>query len=538
MIKKNSQFLYSTIYKFKSLILFFVYAFGLFLSLKVVLGMRGADPDTYHSIMLWYGVTEHGLSWVKDWVFTQDNWLFSLVPIHFFEFWIFGPKLSLVIVTGWMIFVASTIISGLIALELKAKKSFYIIPIVLIFMGFYAHLYGMVSYSTTHNITNLFGIFSIYILIKYIKSKKNNLITLVFFCQILSGLSDPWMIPSYTLPIALVAIILFFKSNVLQEKKQYIWLFSTMIISILLIKTQFLGLLDFLPKMHFSIGNWEVINLNTIFLIKDLGRLFNIIPIIKTNLVLSGFISLIVIIILYIISMRLVFIKDISLNKFVFFVFAFFSIGGISLAFLISDVPATDFSARFLINIPYLAAIIIFVSFEKNWSRISNFLRLFSLITVSLFIISGFLSNVHFLKYPGFSINQQGLDTVINFLTKNGLNYGYGPYWGSRANAVTGLSNSQIIIRPVFFNKTSGKLIFGGRPESSKRWYQTNDAPVKQKNFFVVVLNDGEECPVVQVCVNGLNQQFGKPLKVLNFGDALILVWNHPLLNWSNKKLN
>ena len=105
---------------------------------------------------------------------------------------------------------------------------------------------------------------------------------------------------------------------------------------------------------------------------------------------------------------------------------------------------------------------------------------------------------------------------------------------GSRAHAVTGLSNSQIIIRPVFFNKKSGKFIFGGRPESSKRWYQTNDAPVKQKNFFVVVLNDGKECPVVQVCVNGLNQQFGKPLKVLNFGDALILVWDHPLLNWSN----
>jgi hypothetical protein len=538
MINNNSRFLYSTIYKFKYLILFFVYAFGLFLSLKVVLGMRGPDPDTYHSIMLWYGVNEYGLSWIKDWIFTQDNWLFSLVPIHFFEFWIFGPKLSLVIVTGWIIFVASTIISGLIALELKAKKSFYTIPIVLIFMGFYAHLYGMVSYSTTHNITNLFGIFSIYILIKLIKSKNNHLITLIFLCQILSGLSDPWMIPSYTLPIALVAVILFLKSNVFQEKKQYIWLFSTMIISIVLIKTQFLGLLDFLPKMHFAIGNWEVINSNAIFLIKDLGRLFNIIPIINTNLFIFGFISFMVVMILYVISMYLVFSKDISPNKFVFFVFVFFSIGGISLAFLISDVSATDLSARFLINIPYLATIIIFVSFEKNWYRISHLLKFFSLITASLFIISGFLSNVHFLKHPGLSINPQGLDTVVSFLTKNGLNYGYGPYWGSRANAVTGLSQSQIIIRPVLFNKTSGQLIFGGRPESSKRWYQTNDAPVNQKNFFVVVRNDGEECPVVKVCVNGLNQQFGKPLKVLKFGDALILVWDHPLLNWSNKKLN
>jgi hypothetical protein len=221
--------------------------------------------------MLWYGVNEHGLDWVKDWILTQDNWLFSLVPIHFFEFWMFGPKPALVIGTGWAIFVASTIAAGLIALELKSKNSPYIIPVVLIFTGLYAHQFGFVSYSTDHSITNLFGLFSTLALIRWVKTKTWQLIVLIFFFQVTGGLSDPWMTPAYTLPTALVAIVLFFKSSESQERKYYLWLVAAMAVSMLLTKTLVFGVLDFLPRMYFAVGDWKTIDSNSVFLIKDLG---------------------------------------------------------------------------------------------------------------------------------------------------------------------------------------------------------------------------------------------------------------------------
>jgi hypothetical protein len=523
----------NTVCNFKWLLSLIFYAFGLFLSLKVVSGSFGVEPDTSHSLMLWYGVNEHGLSWVKDWLFTQDNWLFSLVPVHFLEFWILGPKPSLVIITGWAIFVASTIAAGLIGLELKSKNSFYIIPVVLIFMGLYAHQSGFVSYSTSHNITNLFGLLSTLAFIRWVKTKKWHLIALIFFLQVTGGLSDPWLIPAYTLPTALVAVILFFKSGKPQERKQYFWLFAAVAVSMVSIKTMFFGMLNFLPRMNFVIGDWGTINSNAVFLIKDLGGLFNLLPGAKTNFFVSSSVSLAAILVLYVTGMRLVIPNGLAPPRLAFFSLVFFSTGGISLAFLISDVPAADYSARFLINILYLITVAVAVSFEENWHRTSILFKGFSITVVSLFMIAGFFSNLYLPKEPRFLIKSTEAHELIAFLTMNRLNYGYGPYWGSNANAVTILSNSQIRIRPVSFDKSSGRIIFGNHPESSKRWYSTDDFPVNQKDFFVVVNDDGEECPIPQICINGLARQYGKPLRMLTYKNSLILVWNHPLIGWN-----
>ena len=527
----------NAVYKFKRLLPFVLYAFGLYLSLKVVLGLSKIEPDSIHSLILWYGVNEYGLSWVKDWLFTQDNWLFSLFPLHFIEFWILGPKLALIIVTGWVIFVASTIVAGLIALELKSKKSFYTIPVMLIFMGFYAHQSGFVSYSISHNITNLFGLISTLLLVRWIKTKKWHLIAFIFFFQVAGGLSDPWLIPAYILPTALVAVILFFKSGEPQERKQYLWLFVAMAVSIFFIKSLFFDALNFLQRMNFVIGDWETINSNAVFLIKDLGGLFNLLPGVKTNNFVSSCISLAVIIVLYATSVRLIIfdgLKGLTAERIAFFSIVFFSTGGIALAFLISDIPAADYSARFLINILYLITIAVAISFEENWHRLSILAKLFAITVASLFMIAGFFSNLDLLKEPSFLIEPTEPLELIAFLNKNGLNYGYGPYWGSTANVVTVLSNSQIRIRPVVFDKSSGRMIFGTRSQSSKRWYTSDDFPVNQKDFFVIVNNDGEECTVPQVCVNGLTQQYGEPSRVLTYRNSSILVWNHPLIDWSN----
>lgn len=515
---------------------FLFFAFGSYLSLKVVLGLFGLEPDTGHSLMLWHGVNEHGLIWVKDWLFTQDNWLFSLVPIHFIEFWIAGPKPALVIGTGWAIFVASAVVAGLIAQELNAKKSFYIIPTVLVFMGFYAHFYGFVSYSTSHNITNLLGLLSTLALVKWLKTRHWLLLGIIFLIQLAGGLSDPWLVAAYTLPATLVAVALILKSETPWERKECAWLFVVMASSILLIKSSIFGLLDFLPKIYFSIGSWETINSNAVYFIKDLGGLVNLAPGIRSNFFTSAFISLAVFLGLFIVSARHAITEGISTRSLAFFALTLLSTGGIFLAFLITNSPAADYSARFLINIPYLFAVAIAISFEKNWRRTSTLVRLSMISVASLFIVAGFVSNVDYLKKPGFSIKPSGAHELMTFLSNHGLTYGYGSYWGAEANAITLLSKSKIKVRPVEFDKSSGRLVFGKRFETSKRWYSADDADHNQKTFFVVLSSEDKGCLIVQTCIDELTRWYGEPTKVLSHANSQILVWDHPLFGWAENR--
>lgn len=518
---------------FKIFLLAIFYIFGGLLSLQIVLKLFRFEPDAAHSIILWNNINLYGLNWVQNWSFTQDNWLFSLFPINFLFFLIFGAKPIIAILIGWGIFISSIIISGLIALELESKKSLYIVVFILLFMGLYSHASGFVSYATSHNITNLFGLISILLYVKFIKLRKLYLIFIVFLFQILSGLSDPWMIGSYTLPIILASFVLFLKSNTSKEKQEYFLLFSTMIISIIIVKIMF-NFFEFLPDTPFIIGSWSIINSNGVFLIRDLGALFNLLPGNDSNFFVSSFVSLFFVFILSVASLYIAINRGLSKNVFAFLIFAFFSIGGILLAFLITDVQANTYSGRFLINIIYLVVISITISIIHNWHYISTLMKVFSIVITFLFVSSGIISNLQIIDKIRFTVDTESSDNFINFLVENNLTYGYGPYWGSLANSTTIASNYKVIIRPVTFNIQSGYMQHDGRAQTSTRWYNETDYPAKQEKFFVIIKNDGEECANTELCIEGVKDQFGKPLDILNYNDSTILVWNHPLINWIN----
>ena len=508
-----------------------LFLLGLYSSLKVVLGTFGIEPDTVHSLMLWHGINEHGIAWVKDWIFTQDNWLFSLVPIHFLEFSLFGANPEFLVVTGWLIFVFSTIAAGFIAKELKAKHSFYIVPVVLLFSGLYAHKYGLASYSTSHNITNLFGLFSILALLKWCRHKHHTALVLLFLLITAGGLSDPWMLPSYTLPIGLVGIAYIFQGASSQDKVAGFFLALAMAISILLVKTQAFGLLDFLPQMEFSIGNWEAIRSNFTFLVKDLGRLLNIIPGHDSSEWIRSNASLIIVFSLYASGIWFAIHNTVNGPIRDFFYLTIFSFGGISLALLISSTAATDNSARFLINILYLIAISIAVSLERNWNAIPVILRFISATIAVMFVVTGLLSTQHLLSRPGLYVKVTRHQALLEYLKEHKLNYGYGAYWGTAANALTALSNSEIKVRPIQFDHTLGTPVFGRRPETSKHWYTIEDLPPDQSTFFVIVSHDVEECPVPRICREGLISKYGPPENLLRYKHYEILVWKKPLIS-------
>lgn len=501
-------------------------------SLKVVMAHFGLEADTSHSIMLWYGIEVHGLSWVRDWMFTQDNWLLSLVPFHFLGFFFVGPTPAVALLFGWLIFLCSAFVSGAIAWQLGSRKAAIVIALALLFLGRYAHHSGFVSYSTSHNITNLFGLGALYLVLIWVRAPSLPRLIAVLAILMAGSVSDPWMVAAYDLPLALVGVAALLLPSAGVGRADAFKLLLISLVSIVAVKTTLFGALGFLPVMEFHRGDWATISGNLDFLIRDLGGLLNISPLHQGNERVPAILSLIVILTLltFCLSRAAKSVRTMTPAKAVFVVFASLSTGAIVLAFVISKVAAADHSARFLINAVYLILISLGFLIETNWPKSSIVEKSLGVLVAFLFVLSGIVSNLQSWRLPGFSFRDTGTGALIEFLKSNDLSYGYGPYWGSNANAVTAASRSEVVIRPVVFDKSEGTMIVGNRAESSRRWYVAEDYPPDQKSFFVFVVSDDEECADLKVCLNGLARQFGEPARTLSYQKATILVWTHPLV--------
>lgn len=250
------------------------------LSLKIVVESFSLDADSSHSLMLWLGIHRYGIEGITEWIFTQDNWLLSLVSFHFLGYALLGPEGYVPIVSGWLIFVFSGLISGWIAWRLGARKSPVLIVVLLLSLGHYAHLEGFVSYSTSHNITNLFGLMTIALIIEWIHQKNPVYGVIAGILLIAGAVSDPWMVAAYNLPLLIVAIASASTSSFsfFFSRTESITLGFISLLTLIAAKTRLFGILDFLPSMHYQIGNWETIKGNLGFLVKDLGSLFNVVP--------------------------------------------------------------------------------------------------------------------------------------------------------------------------------------------------------------------------------------------------------------------
>jgi hypothetical protein len=507
---------------------------ALYGSLKVVVGLSRIDPDSCHSLMLWQGVNAHGISWLSSWIFTQDNWLFSLVPFHFVGFTIFGATPAVVIFGGWIIFVLSAFISGAIAWKLNAKRAALLIPIALLFAGHFVHANSFASYSTSHNVTNLFGLASLLVILQWVQAQKSISLFFLLLLLIAGAVSDPWMVAAYNLPIMLVSVILYFIPALKIKRMDCAKLFLVAFVSILAVKTKLFRTLNFLPSMEFHVGSWDTIKNNFSFLIKNLGGMLDILPFRESDHFAYAAISLLIIVSLFITNIVKA-IRSSAINEKSIFIFvscSFFSIGGISLAYSIGSIEATSITARFLVNCMYLSVIGLGVLVDHLWEKSSTTNRIISFSVITLFLLAGITSNFQAWRAPGFVVKGGGTIELLDFLQKNDLSYGYGPYWGAHANAVTAASGSKVRIRPVVFDNATGMMIAGTRPESSKQWYLPDDAAPDQRDYFVLVRRDVEECANIDFCIGGLEKQFGPAIKRLRYLDAMILVWDHPLISY------
>jgi hypothetical protein len=251
--------------------------FGLYVSFKVVTIYFPLDSDISYAAILWDSVQANGISDLANWLYTQDNWLLSLMPIQFVSFAIFGVNAYSIVLVGWVIFVIAAIISGLIAWNLGARRAAFVIVPIFLLSNLYVHQFGYASHPISHNITNLFGLISILLIVKFLQKQTNTRLLLLFLFLVCGAVSDPWMLAAYNLPITLVSIIVVIFHQEIKISTGNCWkLFLLSVISIVAVKTKLFGAFLFLTPMSFSVGTYSIIHANAISLINILGRFFNI----------------------------------------------------------------------------------------------------------------------------------------------------------------------------------------------------------------------------------------------------------------------
>ncbi len=509
-----------------------VLALSLFLSFKIIVAMFGLDSDTAHAIMLWQGVESGGLSTIRSFAFTPDNWLLSIVPFNFLSFYLFGPKPELVILSGWLIFVLAAFVSGGIAHRLHARRAAFFIPIVLLLLGLYALNSGFAAYAVSHNITNLFGLTALLLLLQWLKTPKTLYLLALLALLTFGSLSDPWMLPAYDLPLFITSIVLLIWPGQGLRRLNVAKLVLVALATLYFIKHHLFGIFRFIPMQPVQRASEPVAMHNFLFLLKDTGGMLDIFPWENTNALWPSVLSLAAFAGLILLHLWIGYRhKTVTHRAFlVFLLFTLASAALISAAFVVVDIVTAVYSARFVLNILYFIVIGLAVLIDLNWAVLSRYSRAVSVLLAAFFVVSNLAGTYPLWSTKNMVFAENGAPDFIHFLQQNSLNYGYGPYWGSMANTVTALTDGAIRIRPVNFDPQTGMMQARWRAEAFRSWYTQKDFPPGQSKFFVVVTSDGEQCPDLGLCENGVKTQFGPPLETLHYANLEILVWPHPLL--------
>lgn len=518
-------------------------AVGLVGSLKIVLAEFSIEGDATHSLMLWQGIDSHGISWLKDWRFTQDNWLLSLVPLHFLGFLVFGATASVVILIGWGIYLGSAFAAAAITWRVGARRAAVPVFLLLINLGRFAHLQGFASYSTSHNVTNLFGLVCLFVALGCIDRPGPGRALMLAGALTAGAVSDPWMLAAYSAPILLVGSCLLVARAGHRMAGAILVLSS--VVSIAATWSKLFGLLHFVPAMDLPPGSASIVANNLFYLVKNAGDLLNVIPFSPSGSLLASVLSLALALALFLYGLAWLVRTRAAVGPQarLFLWLAVICSGSIGAAFVVRGEYAREDAARFLISLPYLAIVAIGALTDFVWTGAHRGFRPVVATAACLFGVTALASNWYDIFARDFRGRENGLPAAVALLMQQGLSYGYAPYWGAGphegrwvegwgANALTVASGFRIRVRPVMFDRTSGMLSPARRPQTSKAWYTAGDVPADVREYFVVVAPDGEECRELTVCVDGLVRQFGPPARVIRSGPTSILVWNHELVGY------
>lgn len=532
--------------KFYKIFPFLLAAIGLFQSFRQTFISTYFSSDVAAFNLIIQGLHEHGTAFLHDFKFGPPNWFFTVIAPYDIIFHFIGNTPSHILLIGIITFWLTAILVGFIVAYITTpQKGIWAAAITLCAPQTALGLDGLLTNPAAHNVSTLWGLAALLSYLIWIE--KGHPLSLLGGIGLLSlsTFSDPWLLPTFDLPLACSALICIIYSSKQKDssKKEllrwYILLFSTPII-ILLCKTHFLGNLYIGESKYqgFTKISFSIKGLINIF--RSISYYLNIIPFWnpknielylhhrdKKGLLLSFsllFINSLLFLSFFLYSFYRTIFSEKRIDRKSIFVtsFFFFSIAGILLSSWSLGLLKEISSSRYLVNV-YFSLII--VAFSYKYSE--RYLPKAMLTCGVFFLFANIISNrnVFYQKTPDTGFTQS---TILSVMKDENIDDAYGTYWGTEANALTFINKDKKYIRPIEYDGNykgfhPGILTSPSwyQPPHKRTWLLVLNAPYNIASPYTV-----ENCPPFPSCEDAARNQFGTPKTILYRDRITFLIYN------------
>ncbi|EMB1310970.1 hypothetical protein U7252_000047 [Escherichia coli] len=464
------------------------------------------ESDAANSPVVWQEFLEHGFSAFSSWRPTPDNWYFTIYPVSFFIFWLFGSNgiVPLIITTSFFTWLVAACMFCTAMMMTKSKWS-YVALLMLTLLSAYTYTNGFVAHPFSHYSTAAFGALSATLVFYAYNYSKPSIYYASALFSLLGSLGDPWYLPTFFLPII---IGIGFIS--LTEKKNY----APLVLNIAVFVLSFSGVIQKalnLPTEPFKITTIEQMGVNVHHAVMASGGMLNLFFSFADWARMASFIVCATIFIWGI----FVCFKEGGVSRLIAVV-ALFSIAGIYSSYILSYAYTGDVTARFFLNVvTFFAPVVVAATCFKK-SKIAAAL-------IGLFILSSAWSYTTITK-PVMDHRNDTYD-FIKFLNEHNLSFGYSNN-AHLSTTVNWLSRKEIQILQIYQDGKNGKINFKRvRSQSFASWHEPkfiNKQPARQ---FISV--SPRTCGNMDVCVDAIRKDIGEPDEILTFKVNKILVYNN-----------
>ncbi|HEV2532745.1 hypothetical protein [Phenylobacterium sp.] len=501
---------------------------GLWISLHYCLVAWKADPDIFVSVALWRGAQDHGLGFLKTWTYTEDNWLFSLLPVSSLIYSVFGATARVAALVGWLFFVASVGLTGWLTARMAGWRAGLATAVVLLFANYHAlgHV-GFLGYPITHNVSLAWGLVVLLLAYWGLERRLYGPCLAAGVMLYLDAVSDPWASAAIAAPLILTsgALAVLNRGTRLGGCARALCLVAALALWAAY-KHPF-GLLQFLRRGHFQPGGWDALVTNLSLGYRALSVMFNIAPGANLDEPRTKIVSLAALAVMVggAAVLTLLGWRRASPGRQLTGAVSILSIGAVTALYLLGPPNTGMYVARFFPNLYFLGALLIATVAAERWRAWPWALKGLVAIYAALFMASAAAMAPQDWTSPIPSSEPAQARALGELLEAHHLTYGYGPYWGANALAMDTLTGGAVTVRPVVFQ--NGRV--ARRPvETSSLWYAPGAEPAGASPFLVI-RSDIEGCPATDACEAAARAQFGAPAERLTQGDAVVLVWRRPM---------
>lgn len=489
---------------------------------------RPPDADMASIPLIYEAVRQHGLTALAAWHYTQDNWLLSAIlpelPIHA----LLGISPWLPAFAGWLFFVGSCAIVGLLARPAIGTTAALLFSAILLFAspnsltgtGFLAH-------PTSHDVTTFWCLLALLPAMASLRGRSPALLLLSAGALLVATISDPWAKAAFLLPVLIGPLVAAVGLPDRRMRRVGVLMALTTLPSWLAGSHAF-GLMPSLTNMHFDRGKLSGVPEHLQAGLIGLGTLFELGPSSGAAAIPSSAVAaLLVLAGLFLVAVILLARRPDRLRgpDQVLALVCLLSTAATLAAFALSATPADIAFARLVLNSYFTLPLFLCLAMAGRRLTSSPLLLASGL----AFAATGLFSGWHPVREH--SVGAAGWqERLTAFLSAHDLHYGYGGYWGSDANSSRVRTLGAVTIRPV---GSPGGGLLPIQPAGSQvfdDWYRAGDAEPGTPARFFVSVPDPDLCRDPRTCRMLAIRSFGEPERTLVWEGHEILVWPHPIL--------